>query len=788
MDGRSLRAAAVFGSAALIHVSCARDGMRECRALLQQQAFERAVETCGARYDRTADPAAGLAVAQAQDALHRDERVLDWQGRLQGTDEERTLLRLVAEAHGRKGDKAARQRAYEALADLADRAGDGAAAADAYHRLAYRAWETADYKSALVLGTRSLDRAESLGDGKRKAAALRAIFAVYYETGDLEAALAVLAEVEKLFEPDDHESRARHLANRAGVRLDEGRPELALQEAERALLLGRDVADRRFQRTARLNAAMACLRLGRTAPAAAHLDEAARQVDPGAAPPTSVGYVRARVRVAEGRYEEAIEAVDAALQSKPSAEWQWDLLFWKGAALEALGRRAAAARAYEASARVVEGMRASLDLSDLKGWLLARNREPYEALFRLQAHGGDARAALLTFERATARSFLDSFVGTPPAAGGLPVPERSTERVAALQELLPRMGASAVAALRPLDRLLKPSATRHVLAYFRAQQELWLLVVAGGRVRLVRLEASAAEASDLTERLVAALSRASGKRLGRAAADGSVGELAERLSRILLPPGTLPPPGTAVYLVTDAVLEQVPFALLPQQRRPLIERHPLTFVPSLNALAALVERAPRHGGRAVVLADPEGDLPAAAEEGREVAARLNVRPLLGREATRAALLGAGGARLLHVAAHAEISHRGPWLATADGPVGVDALSSPPLGPEVVVLATCVSAGARGRGMWGSLAAAFLASGSRRVVATVRSVEDRAARETIARFYAEGGERDPALALARAIRSLVREGRDPAAWTPFVHIGLAERLEAPVNGGNDEETR
>jgi len=58
------------------------------------------------------------------------------------------------------------------------------------------------------------------------------------------------------------------------------------------------------------------------------------------------------------------------------------------------------------------------------------------------------------------------------------------------------------------------------------------------------------------------------------------------------------------------------------RERPLIEDHPLTFVPSLNALAALAERAQRSDGAALVLADPEGDLPQAAEEGRSVAARL----------------------------------------------------------------------------------------------------------------------------------------------------------------------
>jgi tetratricopeptide (TPR) repeat protein len=744
-------------------LACSRPTLRECEALLDERDFASAAERCGERFEKTGDPAAALAAARAQNALGHHQQVLDWQTPLQGKPQELQLLRMVTEIHRRGGQKADLGQAQERLRKLADASRDAGAAADAYHTLAVQAWQASDYGRALDVGRRALESAEKAADPKRKAAALRAIFVAYYEIGDLQAALAVLDEEEKLLGPKDDEARARRLANRAGLRLDEGRLELARDDAERALEQGRGVDDRRFQRTAHLNLAMAHLRLGHADQAAGHVEAAARHVDPAGTPPTSLRYVRARVQIAQQQNRDAVESIDSALRAKPAPEWEWDLLFWKGAALEGMGRPAAAAEAYQRAISVVEQMRADLGVDDLKAWLLDRNREPYESLFRLQARSGDARAALQTFERATARSFLDAFVRTTATASGPPVPAEpapSLERLAALQDLMPRMSASPVAALRPVDALLRSLADRHVLAYFRAQQELWLLVVSRGRVHLHRLAEPVTVVRDLADTL---------------AQDPSRNDTSARLADVLLPAGTLPAPGTLVYLVADDFLEDVPFAALRTRGRFLVDDHALSQVPSLNALAALAERPADEEGPPVVLADPGGDLAEAAAEAREVAAVLRVDASVGAAATTERLRQAARARVLHLATHTGLSHRGPWIATAEGPVGADVVLGTPIAPRLVVLATCVSAASRGRGMWGSLGVTFLAAGSRSVVATLRSVEDRSARELIGRFYAQGGGEDPAEGLARAMRSFIREGRDPSVWTPFVHIGLGSRV-------------
>jgi CHAT domain-containing protein len=99
-----------------------------------------------------------------------------------------------------------------------------------------------------------------------------------------------------------------------------------------------------------------------------------------------------------------------------------------------------------------------------------------------------------------------------------------------------------------------------------------------------------------------------------------------------------------------------------------------------------------------------------------------------------------------------------------------------IGPRLTVLASCASGVRPGRQMWGSLGAAFLAAGSRAVLASLWSVEDAQAREFVLRFYAEGGASDPAGALARAQRVAIGQGVSPHYWAPFVLFGSGRPLD------------
>lgn len=174
----------------------------------------------------------------------------------------------------------------------------------------------------------------------------------------------------------------------------------------------------------------------------------------------------------------------------------------------------------------------------------------------------------------------------------------------------------------------------------------------------------------------------------------------------------------------------------------------------------------------LVVADPTIDLPHAHDEGRAVAARLPEARLLARSAaTRDAVREAmAGARAMHYAGHGVARAESPWQAhlalagettltvadilTADVPAGT------------VVLSGCKT-GVRGalstREALG-LADAFVASGSRAVLATRRNIPDEAAARFIARFHAEGGLERPGAALMATTAAFHRQG-DPI-WSAF----------------------
>ncbi|HER34602.1 MAG TPA: CHAT domain-containing protein, partial [Halothiobacillaceae bacterium] len=228
------------------------------------------------------------------------------------------------------------------------------------------------------------------------------------------------------------------------------------------------------------------------------------------------------------------------------------------------------------------------------------------------------------------------------------------------------------------------------------------------------------------------------------------------------------------------------------------DRFAVSYAVSATAFLRLQERTP-NGGAVLVFADPVLDqgngegmavamraaqgaaargvltpLPEARSEGEAVGGSGVI--LVGDDATRAAFLDrAGGAAVLHIAAHAVVDGTSPEysgivLAGAGGDmVTVDDLGSLALDADLVSLSGCKTAGgyvSTGDGVFG-LTRAFLLAGARSVVSSWWDVEDAAARHFMELYYAglRGGQaRDTALQQAR--NTMAAEGyplRDRCAF-------------------------
>jgi CHAT domain-containing protein len=256
----------------------------------------------------------------------------------------------------------------------------------------------------------------------------------------------------------------------------------------------------------------------------------------------------------------------------------------------------------------------------------------------------------------------------------------------------------------------------------------------------------------------------------------------------------------------------VPFEVLPLQGKMLIERHAVSYAPSLNALVQL-RRLPSNGAPFRVLAVGNPAIAGAASTERgdvENLALLGPLPFAEQELhaigrtfrDRTRILSGASAResglrdesprypVLHFATHGLVSdvqpkRSGLLLAPETGEDGLLQMSEIyglGLNANLVVLSACQTALGReitGEGLIG-LSRAFFYAGARSVVATLWNLNDRFAAEFVERFYSELNQgHSSEEALRRAKVAYVNHPRysHPFYWSSLVMLG--DGTGAPV---------
>lgn len=241
--------------------------------------------------------------------------------------------------------------------------------------------------------------------------------------------------------------------------------------------------------------------------------------------------------------------------------------------------------------------------------------------------------------------------------------------------------------------------------------------------------------------------------------------LAERL---LVPFAAQIDRARSLLVLPTGALWTVSFAALPWRDETLLDAKPIAL--GLD-LAPLRTTAAPEQRRALVVADPRGNLPAAAHEAERVGAALradawSVTMLLGADA-RAELVREALTRseLLHYAGHGEHAGLEGWqgaLQLADGArLGVDDVLALANVPRLVVLPACDTAPSERTTQGGdmNIARAFLLAGAQTVVAAQGPIDDElAARIAIALH--EGGPLDPDATPARLRDALLSVRDDP----------------------------
>jgi CHAT domain-containing protein len=276
-----------------------------------------------------------------------------------------------------------------------------------------------------------------------------------------------------------------------------------------------------------------------------------------------------------------------------------------------------------------------------------------------------------------------------------------------------------------------------------------------------------------------------------ASRDPGFAAVAESLYRTLLSPARSELAGKKLLIVApDADLWQIPLAALRSPAgRYLIEDAAVVYTPSLSVLHTLraVKRAPTHGRPTFgAFGDPDGDNPNANREVKTLA------ELYGSDAT-ATWLGsqanvpnfrarAGTFEVVHVAAHGVFDDEDPLRSHLilhksedDGNIEAGDIQDLQLKARLVVLSGCETARglfAEGEGAIG-MSWAFLAAGSRAVVASQWRVESSSTTELMLQFHKSllAGSHD-AQALRQSALGLMKieRFRHPFYWAGFAVFG------------------
>ncbi|MCC7495182.1 MAG: CHAT domain-containing protein [Fimbriimonadaceae bacterium] len=318
---------------------------------------------------------------------------------------------------------------------------------------------------------------------------------------------------------------------------------------------------------------------------------------------------------------------------------------------------------------------------------------------------------------------------------------------------------------------------------------------AGVQVKAVNLETTAAAAWELTDAFRS--SCASPRKKWQA--KGS--EVTSKLLQPLLE--GLDPGITALVIVPDQALYELPFHALPVGQQVLWERYRISYAASASLLAQTRRRAASGVGGLVTFANPHfgslvrsidlqrgtalAELPGTAREAAALAARYGdqAKTYQLQEATEErAKAEIGRYRYVHFATHGLLDSANPLYSSVvlaeppegsaeDGQLEARELLGLQLQADLVTLSACETGRGKvqpGEGLLG-LSWALTAAGARSIVVSQWKVSDDATEQLMSRFYEQLRQGvDKATALRTAALELRTTREHPFYWAPFILQG------------------
>ncbi|HET7501462.1 MAG TPA: CHAT domain-containing protein [Kofleriaceae bacterium] len=540
--------------------------------------------------------------------------------------------------------------------------------------------------------------------------------------------------------------RAALEQRRAFALHDPAKNRFAVTYLERAIKHAARGASLPQQITAELNLAYSLAEVGDTAQATRHL-ERARILDLKNSDAVDRAVLEARIAYRAGNGARAMTLNTAVFPKLTDDDVRIEVCVIQARIAMAAGDLELAVTWATRGVEVAERLRHEVSAVEMRPWVLSTRRQPHELLFAALVRSRKLEAAVVAFDHWQARTLLDSslrdahgHVDLRTAAGNAERYYRAFPVLSSAPFTQPIEGAVLLDRLRDVD----------LVALLVADDEVWRIGSRHGALDIVSVGQLAALRKELGTFIVTPTSG-----------------LANSLGDRLLGADAFRDTDEALVVVLDGEPAALPIAALRAGGRPLVAMRPIVRAPRLSEVGCVEPLpGPRH---AVVIADARGDLPEAARGAIEIAARFGVVPAIRNAATSDVLFRATRDDVLSLGIHASVEPGVGTLFLHDRQVSAHEIAAHGNGPALVVMSSCLSAIGDDAEQATSLANAFLAAGSRQVIATLQQVTDTGARELTSRFFREGGATDPVRALAR-IQAALAATLTNSDWPYFVLFG------------------
>ncbi|MBE9138011.1 CHAT domain-containing protein [Nodosilinea sp. LEGE 07088] len=669
--------------------------------------------------------------------------------------------------------------------EVGDRAGEGRALGNmgsVYHRLG-------QYERAIDFYEQGLAIAHEMGDRGSEGVALGNLGAASHSLGQYERAIELYEQNLAIArEIGDRAEAARTLGNMGIAYHGLGQPERAIEFYEQNLAIAREIGDRASEGAALGNLGNAYRSLGQP-------ERAIELYGQDLAIARELGD-----RVGESR----------ALNNQ-------------GATLMRLGQYPQAASALHQSIEIFESLRSALSDSQLIA-IADTQRQAYQSLESALIAQNKPAEALVIAERGRARAFVLQL------ASRLANPDSLTNIVASDQVQAPTIA--------EIQRIARNTNTTLVTysQIFDEALHIWV-VQPSGTVDFRSVELAGASDRGPALSPIAAIDgpiyRSASTELGELVTDsrasivvestGNRPDQLQALHTLLIDPiaDLLPAdPAANVVFIPQGNLFLVPFAALQDADGTyLIEKHTILTAPSIQVFGLANQAAsttlganagaPFSTDHALIVGNPTmpsvwiptasgdftqtqlSDLPGAKAEAEVIGRVLNTAPLVGNQATEAAVKQRlASAQLIHLATHGLLDYGDPGAYgrldvpgaialtpdnTEDGLLTSAEILDMDLSAELAVLSACDTGRGRitGDGVVG-LSRSLITAGVPSVVVSLWAVPDAPTAELMTEFYRQLSQgQTKAQALRQAILTTMEQHPEPRAWAAFTLIGVAD---------------